>query len=61
MIKKEILQDLDRDDLPPPAYWIMTRPPPSAPGGPEAALVPDPGPDEVLQQLLLLCQLCWRS
>ena len=35
----------------------MTRPPPSAPGGPEAALMPDPGPDEVLQQLLLFLQL----
>ena len=25
----------------------MTRPPPSAPPGPEAALLPNPGPDEV--------------
>ena len=47
MIKKEILQDLDRDDLTPPPYWIMTRLPPSAPPGPEAALIPDPGPGEV--------------
>ena len=46
MIKKEILQDLDRDDLTPPAYWIMTRLPPSAPPGTEAALMPDPGPGE---------------
>ena len=37
MIKKEILQDLDGDDLPPPQYWIMTHLPPSAPPGPEAA------------------------
>ena len=36
MIKKEILQDLDGDDLTPPPYWIMTRLPPSAPPGPEA-------------------------
>ena len=34
--KKEILQDLDGDDLPPPPYWMTTRPPPSAPPGPEA-------------------------
>ena len=27
--KKEILQDLDGDDLPPPPYWMMTHPPPS--------------------------------
>ena len=47
MIKKEILQDLDGDDLTPPPYWIMTRLPPSAPPGPEAALMPDPGPGEV--------------
>ena len=47
MIKKEILQDLDGDDLTPPQYWIMTRLPPSAPPGPEAALMPDPGPGEV--------------
>ena len=45
--KKEILQDLDGDDLTPPQYWIMTRLPPSAPPGPEAALMPDPGPGEV--------------
>ena len=47
MIKKEILQDLDGDDLTPPPYWIMTRLPPSAPPGPEAALMPSPGPGEV--------------
>ena len=47
MIKREILQDLDGDDLTPPPYWIMTRPPPSAPPGAEAALLPNPGPDEV--------------
>ena len=47
MIKKEILQDLDGDDLTPPQYWIMTRLPLSAPPGPEAALMPDPGPGEV--------------
>ena len=47
MIKKEILQDLDRDDLTPPLCWIMTRLPPSASPGPEAALMPDPGPGEV--------------
>ena len=47
MIKKKILQDLDRDDLTPPPHRIMTRPPPSAPPGPEAALMPNPGPGEV--------------
>ena len=47
MIKEEILQNLDGDDLTPPPYWMMTRPPPSAPPGPEAALMPDPGPGEV--------------
>ena len=47
MIKKEILQDLDGDDLTSPSYWIVTRLPPSAPPGPEAALMPDPGPGEV--------------
>ena len=47
MIKKEILQDLDGDDLTPPPYWIMTRLPPSAPPGPEATLMPNPGPGEV--------------
>ena len=40
MIKKEILQDLDGDDLTPPPYRIMTRIPPRAPPGPEAALLP---------------------
>ena len=47
MIKKEILQDLDRDDLNPPLCWIMTHLPPSASPGPEAALMPDPGLGEV--------------
>ena len=47
MIKKEILQDLDGDGLTPPPCWIMMRLPPSAPPGPEAALMPDPGPGEV--------------
>ena len=47
MIKKEILQDLDGDDLTPPPYWIMTHLPPRAPPGPEAALLPNPGPGEV--------------
>ena len=47
MIKKEILQDLDRDDLTPPPYWIMTCLPPSVPPGPEAALLTNPGPGEV--------------
>ena len=47
MIKREILQDLDGDDLTPPPYWIMRGLPPSAPPGPEAALMPNPGPGEV--------------
>ena len=47
MIKKEILQDLDGDDLTSPPCWIMTRLPPSAPPRPEASLMPDPGPGEV--------------
>ena len=47
MIKKETLQDLDGDDLAPPPYWIVTCLPPSASPGPEAALMPDPGPGEV--------------
>ena len=47
MIKREILQDLDGDDLTPPQCWIMTRPPPSALPGPEAALLPKPGRGEV--------------
>ena len=46
MIKKEILQDLDGDDLTPRPYWIMTHLPPSATPGPEAALMPNPGPGE---------------
>ena len=40
--------DLIWSDLPPPPYWMMTRQPPSAPPGPEAALIPDPGPGDVL-------------
>ena len=47
MIKKEILQDLDGDDLTPPPYWVVTCLPPSAPSGLEAALMPDPGPGEI--------------
>ena len=47
MIKKEILQDLDGDDLTTPRYWIMTHRLPSVPPGLEAALMPDPGPGEV--------------
>ena len=47
MIKKYILQDLDEDDLTTPPDWIMMRLPPSAPPGPEAALMPNPGPGEV--------------
>ena len=47
MIKKEILQDLDGNDLTPPPYWIMTHLPPSAPPGPEATLMPSAGPGEV--------------
>ena len=46
-MKQEILQDLDEDNLNPPPYWIMTRLPPSASLGPEATLMPNPGPDEV--------------
>ena len=46
MIKREILQDLDGDDLTPPPYWIMMRLLLSAPPGPEAALMPHPGPGE---------------
>ena len=37
---------MDGDDLTPPPYWIMTGLPPSAPPGPEAALLPNPGPGE---------------
>ena len=47
MIKREILQDLGGDDLTAPACWIMMHLPPCAPPGPEAALMPDPGPGEV--------------
>ena len=38
---------MDGDDLTPPPYWIMMHLPPSAPPGPEAALMPNPGPGEV--------------
>ena len=61
MIKKEILQDLDGGDLTPPPYWIMTCLPLSVPPGPEAALMLDPGPGEVLQQQLLFHQLSQSS
>ena len=47
MNKKEILQDLDGDDLTPPLYWIVTCLPPSAPPGPEATIMPSAGPGEV--------------
>ena len=47
MIKREILQDLEGDDLTLAPYWIMTCLPPSAPPRPEAALMPNPGPGEV--------------
>ena len=47
MIKREILQDLDGDDLTPPPYWIMRGLPPSAPPGLEATLMPSAGPGEV--------------
>ena len=47
MIKREILQDLEGDDLTLAPYWIMTCLPPSAPAGPEATLMPNPGPGEV--------------
>ena len=46
MIKKETA-GFGRDDLAPPPCWIVTRLPPSASPGPEAALMPDPGPGEV--------------
>ena len=49
-----------RDDVTPAPYWIMTCLLPSAPPGPEAALMPNPGPGEVLQQPLLLHQLSPR-
>ena len=53
----EILQELDGDDLTPSPYWIMTGPPPSAPPGPEAALLPNPGPGEVPAAATLFHQL----
>ena len=49
-----------RDDVTPAPYWIMTCLLPSAPPGPETALMPNPGPGEV-QQPLLLRQLSPRS
>ena len=60
MIKKEILQDLDGDDLTPPPHWIMTLLPQCSTRT-EAALLPNPGPGENLQQPLLLHQLSLRS
>ena len=47
MINKEILQDLDGDDLTLPPYWMMTCLPPGAPPGPEATLMPNTRPGEV--------------
>ena len=38
---------MDGDDLTPLPYWIMMHLPPSAPPGPEATLMPNPGPGEV--------------
>ena len=36
------------NDLAPPSYWMMMmHAPPSAPPGPESALMPDPGPAEI--------------
>ena len=62
MIKKEILQDLDGNDLTPPPYWIMMRLPPRAPPGPEAALMPPiQGQGKFLQQPLLFHQLSQSS
>ncbi|OWK03663.1 hypothetical protein Celaphus_00013891, partial [Cervus elaphus hippelaphus] len=46
-IVKAVYTDLDGDDLTPPPYGVMRHLPPSAPLGPEAALMPDPGPGEV--------------
>ena len=37
---------MEQDDLPPP-YSLMMHPPAQRPAGPEAALMPDPGPGEV--------------
>ena len=48
-----------RPDPSPILIMMFLRP--SAPPGPEAALMPDPGPSEVLQQLLLVCQLSLGS
>ena len=58
--KKEILQDLNGDDLTPPPYWIMTHLLPSAPPGSEADLMPDPGQSEVPAATAALCQLSRR-
>ena len=60
MIKKEILQDLDGDDLTTPPYWIMTHLLSSAPPGSETALMPDPGQSEVPAAATALHQLSWR-
>ena len=61
MVKKEILHDLDGDDLTPPPYWIMTRLSPRAPLGPGAALMADPGPGEVPAAATVLPQLSRSS
>ena len=53
MIKKEILQDLDGDDLTPPPYWIMMHLLSSAPPASETALMPIQGKVKFLQQPLL--------
>ena len=45
-MKKKIPQDLDWGDLTPSPYWIITCLPPSAPIGPGATLMPNPGPGE---------------
>ena len=47
MIKQEILQDLDGDDLTPSPIVDNDSLPPSAPPGLEATLMPNPGPGEV--------------
>ena len=45
--KKEIMQDLNGDDLLPLPYWVMMHPLCNVSPGPEAALMSDPGPGEV--------------
>ena len=47
MIKQEILQDLDGDDLTPSPIVDNDSLPPSAPPGLEATLMPNPGPGQV--------------